>query len=108
MAKNAETMALMAMAGAWGCELVDDTNEYTAPSGFGISFIVPREATVIESASYLKGVLSSNPPFTLVSMTANWIGSTLQLNDQITFHADRPCGKFKLTSGSVFVYFCDL
>ena len=109
MAKNIETMALTAMAGMYGCELLNTTDEYTAPAGLGIAFVMPRDGAVIESYSYLNGVLSGNPPFSLVSDTAaSWLGESLTANDTVSFHADRPCGKIKLTSGSVFVYFCDL
>ena len=54
MAKNIETMALTAMAGMYGCELLNTTDEYTAPAGLGIAFVMPRDGAVIESYSYLR------------------------------------------------------
>lgn len=108
MASNAEILALQAMAGSWGCDLVNDTAAYTPPFGYAIKSVVTLEETVINSAYQWVERKNSNTPFLeeITSADKNWIDATLAAQTVITMHDKYPLGEITLTSGSVMVYFC--
>ena len=108
MASNAEILALQAIGGDWGCDLVNDTEAYTPPPGYAIKSVVTQEETVIASAYQWTKVKNSITPVLeeITSADKNWIGATLALGALITLHDLYPLGEITLTSGAVMVYFC--
>ncbi len=106
MASNAEILALQAIGGDWGCDLVNTTAEYTPPPGYAIKSILVQEESVINSVSQWEGKGLEKVEAVLTSTDKAWIDATLATGALITTHDLYPISRITLTSGSVTVYFC--
>lgn len=120
---NAELTSLMAISGAFGCDVVVSTEwpvatttddgilndadpsplEYEAPSGYAIKSIVVREAGVISEAF----TIDKNGTEAEVT-NRYWVGEDLLIGDLITTDDRFPISRFTPTTGSYMVYFTKL
>lgn len=104
---NAELTSLMAISGAFGCDVVVSTDpsplEYEAPSGYAIKSIVVREAGVISEAF----TIDKNGTEAEVT-NRYWVGEDLLFGDLITTDDRYPISRFTPTTGSYMVYFTKL
>jgi hypothetical protein len=106
MASFAEILALQAIAGSWGSDLVNDTAEYVPPKGYAIKMILAEEETVINYAYQWSERGMNAVEQEITSADKNWIDATLAAQAIITTHDRHPISRLALTSGSVMVYFC--
>lgn len=100
MASLNEIIALQSMAGSYGCDLVANTNKYTAPAGLCIRSIVIMTAAVIASAEeVVEGGVAA------VAGEAWLTPASLVAATVITLPDPKPLISITLTSGSVMLYF---
>lgn len=106
MASFAEILAQQAIAGSWGCELINDTAEYVPPKGYAIKSILVQEESVINYAYQWSERGMNAVEEEITAADKEWIDATLAAQAIITTHDRHPISRLALTSGSVMVYFC--
>lgn len=106
MASFAEILAQQAIAGSWGCELINDTAEYVPPKGYAIKGLIAQEDSVINYAYQWSRRGMNAVEEEITSADKNWIDSTIASQGLVTTHDLHPISRLALTSGSVMVYFC--
>jgi hypothetical protein len=105
MASFAEILAQQAIAGSWGCDLVDTTAEFVPPRGYAIKSILAQEDSVINYAYQWSERGMNAVEEEITSVNKNWVGA-IKANALVTAHDRHPISRLALTSGSVMVYFC--
>lgn len=112
MASLAEILALQAIGGNWGSELVNGTAWYIPPRGYAIKMVVFEEESVLAGAWLWRRIglsaeeVDSEATNIRMQLPKNWAGETFAANAIISTHDKYPLSRIRLTSGSAMVYFC--